>query len=1110
MYFFAGEARHGDVRHWLQMACDREGLILQLFEFDLLRVGSDNDLSELNVQDAWINRLHEFNGMVNTPPCSSFSMAPWANSNGPVPVRSARYPQGFPWLSAKLQRKADVGNSLVSFFWRTMHQVHKLQSSYNITAFGEHPEDLGRVRGQGVGSTPASIWRMSDFVKLVENEWWSGGFRQDKWGAPTAKPTRALSNSSAFLSFAPKLVPQFDEEGYYVGPVAKSSAFPAVSLLRASGDCGPFRTVAAAAYPSGMCKEIADNLIAAFLRWKPQLPSAGDFLPAAVSVSLSSGIEGPGAVLRYSFSEGKCNELQDKLLKMKVKNLELLDPPSRTVKVQEDVQSLQQSGLDADVPNTPGAKAKWELVEGVDFVREGWWGAGPPIQTQKSAGRFGRPAQDGGGLCCPGRWTQRDRILPPNAAYFTNSIDAWLKIKAGTEGEALLESIVYNLLAGKFQKHPFEGELGELKFQWAKMLEEAGHSRPAGKWKRGQTIDFGFLHQVGAFLQDPDYKAMAEVVNGVRVGVGVELPRTPAVWPPKSKWPLGEFGEDPVSDLNTNYPSVKDHREELLLELADQQRRGWAISSTLKEATDKYGQVSVASLAVIMEKAGKLRTLFDGGNNFQINHRIKVQDAEQCPSALDVQAVVSADVELVRPIVVLVVDIEKAHQQIPVAEEDWRHIGCSADPMPTDSKLLGDWRIVLKTVGTYGVSSASWQWSRVASLFQRLCYYICLCAYLFRFADDFMLMTCNRGGVRFTKQVLRFIVLIGVFDIPLKWNKTRGGLKAEFIGYLFNFESLQGGLSERRCAWITGWLRKTADNGAVVTRELRAGLGRISFSSTLLRYLLPFMGPLYAWIAVSADGAAWPLPAALIIILKWLADQIELNPLVNLKHPTPKGLGKFFKADARADGDMVQIGGYEVLPGADLKACRWFSFVLTPETTPWAFFRENEAYRTIASLELFATLLCVMMFVEVQASKVNSMMFFTGVTDNQGNEALVHKNMTTKFPLYIVLLELTEQLQARRLGLDLRWQKRDLNQAADNLSNGIFEDFDLSLRLNPCLSNLDWMIMPRLLDEACKLELLIRSRKLQIKNAKHSWSQGPWSRGVKRRKVEGLRVTDPW
>ena len=1126
VYFFAGPTRKGDVKFWLQEICSRENLILDMCEFDLLRSGTGNDLSAFTVQEKWVSELESYNAVINTPPCSTYSRAPWANSNGPVPIRNVRYPLGFPWLSNVLRAKAANGNALVEFFWKTMLRVNELQGFCNITAFGEHPEDLGRVAGQGPGNVPASIWQSKEFAFLLQQNWWSAGFQQSKFGAPTAKPTRGLSNSATFTTFGETAPPSFDEQGYYQGPIPKSVGIPRVSLLRKRGDVGPFRTESSATYPSDMCRAIAEALVASFLQWRPTAqPSGGDLSepgPRSAPVHLPAPAPFPplppsvAPVLKFSFSGAQVELLKDKLLKVKVDTMEMVDPapcnvagPSCEAPVPLDL----GSGVPEQVLTPPTSvlrSNKWELTCGQDYVVEGWWGVGEPIRTQKTAGRFGRHAFDGGGLCCPGRWTQSKRILPPAAKFFTDSIDRWLDIHAGAEGESKLEKIVYGIMAGRFLKHPFEGLLGDLKYSWAVMLEEAGHARPPGRWKNGQTIDFGFLHQVGAYLQDPDFSAMKEFVNGVRIGVDVLLPRTPAVWPPKTKWPLGEYGEDPVTELNDNYPSVKQHRAALLLEMQDQIKRGWAIPMKLKNAVDKYGPVSVASLAVLEEKPGKLRTLLDASNRVQINHRIHVVDAEVCPSALDVQGVTSADELLQPPILALVIDIEKAHQQVPVAEEDWRHVGCSADPMPSTQQGKDNWDIILKTVGTYGVASASWQWSRVASLFQRICYYICALSYLFRFADDFMLLACNVRGIRFTRPILRFIVLLGVFDFPLKWGKTRGGIRAEFVGYLFHWDTLQGGLSERRCSWITGWLRKTADIGAIVTRELRGGLGRISFSSALLRFLLPFLGPLYAWVAVSGDGSVWPLPPALLIILRWLADQIEKNPLVTLRHLRPVGLGRYFKADARAEGEIVQVGGFEVVPGSTLKSCRWFSFVLTPATAPWAFVRENQAYRAIAALELFATVLCVMLFVDVQITPRNSVLYFSGVTDNQGNEALVHKSMSSKFPLYIVLLELVEQLQSRGIKLDLRWQKREFNEAADRLSNGLFEDFDASNRLNPLLSDLDWKVLPSLLAEALKLETIIRERKAQLRCLAGTEPKRLEGVKVKKRKLPGLRVTDPW
>jgi hypothetical protein len=291
-----------------------------------------------------------------------------------------------------------------------------------------------------------------------------------------------------------------------------------------------------------------------------------------------------------------------------------------------------------------------------------------------------------------------------------------------------------------------------------------------------------------------------------------------------------------------------------------------------------------------------------------------------------------------------------------------------------------------------------------------------------------------------------------------------------------------------------------------VGRELRGGLGRISFSSVLWRYLLPYLGPFYSWISVIDNSAAWPLPTVLIILLLWIADEVEKNPLVTLRHLKPVGLGRFFKADAKAEGMEVCVGGFEAVPGLPLDQCRWFSVTLTPETTPWAFIKEGEAYRTIATLELFSTLLCVLLFVEPQPVCLSSTLFFTGVTDNQGNVAMVTKAATSKFPLYIVHLELTMQLRARNINLDLRWQQRDANTAADSLTNRVFTGFDMSLRVCPNLNELGWLVLPKLLKDAAALDQCVKDRKAELRMV--ASTDATVQR--KKRKFAGLRETDPW
>ena len=55
--------------------------------------------------------------------------------------------------------------------------------------------------------------------------------------------------------------------------------------------------------------------------------------------------------------------------------------------------------------------------------------------------------------------------------------------------------------------------------------------------------------------------------------------------------------------------------------------------------------------------------------------------------------------------------------------------------------------------------------------------------------------------------------------------------------------------------------------------------------------------------------------------------------------------------------------------------------------------------------------------------------------------------MTTKQPLATVLMQLATELSSRRVWLDLRWTPRELNTEADDITNEIYDKFDINLRL---------------------------------------------------------------
>lgn len=222
-------------------------------------------------------------------------------------------------------------------------------------------------------------------------------------------------------------------------------------------------------------------------------------------------------------------------------------------------------------------------------------------------------------------------------------------------------------------------------------------------------------------------------------------------------------------------------------------------------------------------------------------------------------------------------------------------------------------------------------------------------------------------------------------------------------------------------------------------------------------------------------------------------------------------LEAYFKADAKAEGDDVVVAGIEVIKEGDAaKDCRWFSYRLTRENAAWAYSKEDEAYRVIAALELFATLLCVLSFVGDLKGINSARVQFSGVTDNHGNEGLIHKHMSSKFPLFVVLLELTEQLNARDMLINLLWQSRDNNVAADKLTNEDFSDVDPAKRICTPLESLPWKVLPGLMKDADILHKEVQSLRAARRVFKLVGRTALTPVKRKKRKYNFLKVKDPW
>jgi hypothetical protein len=257
---------------------------------------------------------------------------------------------------------------------------------------------------------------------------------------------------------------------------------------------------------------------------------------------------------------------------------------------------------------------------------------------------------------------------------------------------------------------------------------------------------------------------------------------------------------------------------------------------------------------------------------------------------------------------------------------------------------------------------------------------------------------------------------------------------------------------------------------------------------------------LFAWSAAAGrEGGRLQLPWSVVFLMKFIAGQLEGEGRTAEVLPRGPDPGTVFRADAKAEGQLVVVGGWESIGGRAPGQARWFSATLNRKNAEWAFLR-GEPFRSIASLELFATLLSILAFSDAWPSSSTAALRISGVTDNAGNTNVITRLMTSKFPLVVILAEVALQLQEKKVDMDLVWAPRDQNEEADAITNGEVSIFDPALKVELDLKDLRFKILPELMGQAQDLYQDVRSRR-----AKPSSEQAP-RRGAKR----PLRQTDPW
>ena len=138
----------------------------------------------------------------------------------------------------------------------------------------------------------------------------------------------------------------------------------------------------------------------------------------------------------------------------------------------------------------------------------------------------------------------------------------------------------------------------------------------------------------------------------------------------------------------------------------------------------------------------------------------------------------------------------------------------------------------------------------------------------------------------------------------------------------------------------------------------------------------------------------------------------------------------------------------------------------------------------------------------------NGLVSFTCGTDSQGNMFLLDKLLTTKYPLGVILMELSCQLGRRQAAMRANWIPRLQNEESDALTNWDFRHFTMANRVEVNLDDLPFIVLRDLFDvgEA----YVVEREALKTAEKKRKASSGHTEKVRKKKVSETLRVKNPW
>jgi hypothetical protein len=421
-----------------------------------------------------------------------------------------------------------------------------------------------------------------------------------------------------------------------------------------------------------------------------------------------------------------------------------------------------------------------------------------------------------------------------------------------------LRNDLYRLALGRCEGPPFrEGVVEAARNLWLGHLSQRSGVERA-KLEHVEPRQPFMLAAIAEHLKiigDPDWPAFGTGPGSFRTGVplGVQgMPRVPEVFEAKEKW--RKYEPVPWPTDKSNYTSAVDNAEAVQRQFRKEEALGAMVEMDEGAARKRYGdRLRVAALAALEKSDHSFRVVHDATHNVGVNSQINVEDQLRYPGPAEIKMAMRV---LFPPTFILAADIARAHRLVLVREEDWGYQACRTG---VDDGGGSSEKVWLNTVGTFGVTSASYHFTRLFAAITRCAHSLlarrdsCQLTYV----DDLLFMANGLGGLAAIWVALLFLMVVRT---PFSWHKFQGGTRAEWIGFQVDVKECELGMTEKRLRWARDWMERTVANKVVQVEEFRSALGRLAFMMSAFTHLKPLLGPLYSWITAVDHCTDAPSP----------------------------------------------------------------------------------------------------------------------------------------------------------------------------------------------------------------------------------------------------------